>query len=1183
MLLKCPLAHICYQNLKPVPGISTEAGYSGQPSAFSHYEDCTGQNNCTVPVAWNYTLLCCDQDVYLARTNFMRMHYQCIAESSIVELSSVLGFGPQREVHIRNLNYPQRIPNCSISTGYHAMIQSSSGTIVIKALDLRLSFNSTGLCSQQLHIVDGNLEKDITCYNNNNFKETTLYNSTTNSITVRMDNTLSNVIGNFWIKVTANDANATLSMNIVKAHVMYDCGDDLEVEVPIDSRTKLAECSSGVILYTNISQQENPEIPTSNEHQDGTTRDQQELTTIAPENQPSYTTGKMMSNTFEENNVEEYTEEACYGSNADDYLQPSCSNGHVIYVSDVYAYAKKKSTGCLEVSYPVYFHNETYCCRYVNETEDFTLIEDIATQFRSYHTSNDSLYIWNTGYPAPMEKCNVSTGYYCDVESNNGSIVIAAVDLRLAFNSTGQCAQQLHVTDGDQVKYITCYDDNNFKETILYQSSHSRILIRLDNTLPYSGGHFWIKVSGNNINATLTMLCGGSVRKYTCGSELGVTMPVSNITAVASCSSGEFILSNHTFTTLTSSGIYGSTLASSAGNTISNVYSSTTDSVKMSTANTNVSRYHYLQTTARVSIVVTNYTSGVEKYVDEACYGSHQDDYVEPSCPDGYVIYVSDVYTYAKKKSTGCPKESSYFFHNETYCCRYINDTEDCGLRYSGYPSDFSHYIDCAGVQYCKVPVAWNDTLLCCDQSTYLARTNYMRMYYQCIQESRIADIGSPKIYADEREFYLWNNGYSNKIQNCSLTSGDTCFIKSSSGSIIVAAMDLKLALNSTGHCVQKLHVTDGNKEMDITCYDNNNFKETVLYHSTNSNITIRLDNVLMDSDGRFWIKVTANGINSTLSMACGGSNPVYRCGNEINIEAPNESTSLVAQCSSGKPADPTDPEATNHTAIVCYNENQDMSVYHLMCSDGKLIRIVELYAMAKLKNVGCDNTTQSSPNNCCNYSVDDCSIRYTGDYSQYRECNGKNICNISLLNIEINGSCGQTYLEKANYIYILYQCIPGSILQSGTFTNKSSAYISNLEFSGPITACNTGMMCTIKSTYGTITITALDVRFALNQKGKCAQRLHITDGAYEAEISCFHNNNFDDEIVYISQTDVLQIRLDNILNSTAGFVWISLKPNNDDARLIGSCSAQQPVYTCGDEELPSIEDTREYRLNNLD
>ncbi|KAL3882177.1 hypothetical protein ACJMK2_028545, partial [Sinanodonta woodiana] len=68
-------------------------------------------------------------------------------------------------------------------------------------------------------------------------------------------------------------------------------------------------------------------------------------------------------------------------------------------------------------------------------------------------------------------------------------------------------------------------------------------------------------------------------------------------------------------------------------------------------------------------------------------------------------------------------------------------------------------------------------------------------------------------------------------------------------------------------------------------------------------------------------------------------------------------------------------------------------------------------------------------------------------------------------------------------------------------------------EYGGPITACSTGMVCTITSTYGTIAITGIDIRFAVDQNGKCAQRLDITDGADEAEISCFHNNNFTEDI----------------------------------------------------------------------
>ncbi|KAL3882166.1 hypothetical protein ACJMK2_028534 [Sinanodonta woodiana] len=107
-----------------------------------------------------------------------------------------------KEIHIRNVGYPRQIQYCNVTSGYLATIQSSSGAMVIRALDLRLAFNGAERCGQKLHIAEGDRETDITCYDNNNFKETTLYNSTTDNITIRIDNTLSNESGNLWIKVT---------------------------------------------------------------------------------------------------------------------------------------------------------------------------------------------------------------------------------------------------------------------------------------------------------------------------------------------------------------------------------------------------------------------------------------------------------------------------------------------------------------------------------------------------------------------------------------------------------------------------------------------------------------------------------------------------------------------------------------------------------------------------------------------------------------------------------------------------------------------------------------------------------------------------------------------------------------------------------------------------------------------
>ena len=102
--------------------------------------------------------------------------------------------------------------------------------------------------------------------------------------------------------------------------------------------------------------------------------------------------------------------------------------------------------------------------------------------------------------------------------------------------------------------------------------------------------------------------------------------------------------------------------------------------------------------------------------------------------------------------------------------------------------------------------------------------------------------------------------------------------------------------------------------------------------------------------------------------------------------------------------------------------------------------------------------------------------------------------------------------------------------------------YLWNVEYSFAIGARRSATVCTITSTYGAINITALDVRFVIDQTGLCAQRLHITDGSNQAEISCFHNNNFTQATVYISTTNSLQIRFDNTLNYTDGYVWIQMK-----------------------------------------
>ena len=122
-------------------------------------------------------------------------------------------------------------------------------------------------------------------------------------------------------------------------------------------------------------------------------------------------------------------------------------------------------------------------------------------------------------------------------------------------------------------------------------------------------------------------------------------------------------------------------------------------------------------------------------HVEEACYGNSFDDYLRPKCTADSVLYIHDVITYAKPLTSGCPETATIFKRDDARCCRYVNATDDCGLRYYGKAVYHkTHYTTCTGLTECPgVQVAWNSTLLFCNQSKYLKRTNYMRQIYNCI------------------------------------------------------------------------------------------------------------------------------------------------------------------------------------------------------------------------------------------------------------------------------------------------------------------------------------------------------------------------------------------------------------------------------------------------------------------
>lgn len=91
-------------------------------------------------------------------------------------------------------------------------------------------------------------------------------------------------------------------------------------------------------------------------------------------------------------------------------------------------------------------------------------------------------------------------------------------------------------------------------------------------------------------------------------------------------------------------------------------------------------------------------------------------------------------FTYAKPHSYGCPQESTPTNRNDSFCCRYNNDTTDCGWRYYGESYKGVHYTNCVGRLKCTIQVAWNRTELNCDPHIYMSKSNYMRQFYHCIK-----------------------------------------------------------------------------------------------------------------------------------------------------------------------------------------------------------------------------------------------------------------------------------------------------------------------------------------------------------------------------------------------------------------------------------------------------------------
>lgn len=111
-----------------------------------------------------------------------------------------------------------------------------------------------------------------------------------------------------------------------------------------------------------------------------------------------------------------------------------------------------------------------------------------------------------------------------------------------------------------------------------------------------------------------------------------------------------------------------------------------------------------------------------------ACYGILHENFIKPSCVTGEKMAVVGLYALAKELNTSCPIEITTPNTVPDSCCQY--NPIDCSIRYVG--SIYRRYYqNCNGKSECFIQVSWIITT--CNQTVYLARTNYMKMDYYCI------------------------------------------------------------------------------------------------------------------------------------------------------------------------------------------------------------------------------------------------------------------------------------------------------------------------------------------------------------------------------------------------------------------------------------------------------------------
>ncbi|XP_052087008.1 mucin-17-like [Mytilus californianus] len=234
---------------------------------------------------------------------------------------------------------------------------------------------------------------------------------------------------------------------------------------------------------------------------------------------------------------------------------------------------------------------------------------------------------------------------------------------------------------------------------------------------------------------------------------------------------------------------------------------------------------------------------------------------LQPSCAIGEKIAVVGVYAFAKELSTSCPTEITLFNAAVTpdTCCQY--DSNDCYILYVG-STYRSYYQLCNGNALCNIQVASVTTT--CNQYVYLARTNYMTLYYYCISDQGLDPCTS--LNTKDNVVFLLNSGYPLPLSGLSTC---TCSLEASCASRIrVRAIDLRLGTSTA--CDQSITITDDSTVMVFDCSDNNDYLPTTLYISTSHFIQIQIVDNLWMIDGYYFILLEGISSGAELTLSCG-------------------------------------------------------------------------------------------------------------------------------------------------------------------------------------------------------------------------------------------------------------------------------------------------------------------------